>query len=124
MCDMNVKMIGMLLLGLAVGYSSGCRARGIEHVTADQFQALVLAGQTANTAHWIQPIGATNQRAYLEQGDLVTSTGGPRLQVLWTESKDLPEGYLNGWGALDTVGEAKPGSAIQNLLDKVGSTGN
>jgi hypothetical protein len=121
MSAMNAKMIGMLIFGLAIGYSSGCRARGIEHVTPEQFQALVKEGQIANTAHWTQPIGATQKRAYVEQGDMVSSTGAPRLQVLWTEAGGLPEGYLAGWDSLDQVGAAKPGSAVQNLLDKVGS---
>lgn len=116
---MNLKTIALLLLGLLVGYVSGCRTRGIEHVSAEEFQSLVTEGQRANTAYWLQAIGATSNRAYIEQGELITTTGAPRIKVLWTESQGLPEGYLNDWANLDAPGAGEPGSAVRNLLDKI-----
>lgn len=120
MLAMKGKSIGYLLLGLLVGYSAGCRATGIEHVSGDEFEELVAAGQRANSAYWIQAIGATSSRAYLERGQIVTSTGKPQVQVLWTETANLPEEFLLDWANLDSLGSGQPSSAVQNLLDKIG----
>ncbi|MFT4711000.1 MAG: hypothetical protein ACI9D0_001782 [Bacteroidia bacterium] len=120
MIDMKGRTIGYLLLGLLVGYSAGCSATGIEHVSGAEFQDLVTEGQRANSAFWIQAIGATSNRAYLEHGSLVTSTGTPQIQVIWTETANLPEQFLLGWANLDSLGDEAPSAAVQNLLDKIG----
>ncbi|MDG1501066.1 MAG: hypothetical protein P8N31_10810 [Planctomycetota bacterium] len=117
---MKGKSMGYLLLGLLVGYSAGCRATGIEHVSGDEFQDLIAEGQRANSAYWIQAVGATASRAYLEHGQIVTSTGTPKIQVVWTETAELPEEFLLDWTNLDTLSVGQPSSAIQNPLNKIG----
>ena len=112
---MKGKAIGLLLVGLLVGYSAGCHATGIEHVSGDEFQSLCAEGQRVNSAYWTQAIGATSGRAYLEHGELVTSTGAPRIQVYWTELTNLPEAFLLDWASLGSRAKEALGTVAPNL---------
>jgi len=84
------RMIGCLLL-LPLG--AGCSS--LQKINAEEFLARAQEARMVHSAKWITFLGAGAERAYLEEGTLVSARsllgGGPKVTVYWTPLKDLPE---------------------------------
>ena len=68
----------------------GCASTRLTYLEPEAFvrQAKMKPG---NSAQWVQLVGASSTRAYLEYQDLLTWNGKPRTVVYWTRLDALPD---------------------------------
>lgn len=99
----------------------GCASTRLKYLEPEAFVRQGMDMERVNSAQWVQLVGASSTRAYLEYQDLITWNGSPRTVVYWTRLDALPDEIQrplksgqSPWYPWQP--EAKPGDRVMNVL--------
>jgi hypothetical protein len=81
----------ILCILIAVTFSTGCATTSLQHLSADEFLEYAKEIEVISSGSWIEYVGISNDRAYLEFNTLFVWFGGDKkTTVYWTELNELP----------------------------------
>ena len=69
----------------------GCASTRLTYLEPEAFVRQGKEMERVHSAQWVQLVGASSTRAYLEYQDLLTWNGNPRTVVYWTRLDALPD---------------------------------
>lgn len=69
----------------------GCASTRLTYLEPEAFVRQGKEMERVHSARWVQLVGASRTRAYLECQDMLTWNGSPRTVVYWTRLDALPD---------------------------------
>ena len=82
----------MLSVGVITGvFLSGCASTRIIHIDGEEFVSCARLCEAPASLGKTRYIGVSDDRAYLEEQNVLTLSGRPRTIVVWTRLEELPD---------------------------------